>query len=75
MTRISSVAELRARSHGQGECQSPELDRACFCAPLGEVTGPVQSALGYHLVLVEERFGLERSAGDASDADGRFPVP
>ena len=46
----------------QGECQLPELDRACFCAPLGEVSGPLRTAQGWHLVLVEERFGLAGKA-------------
>ena len=42
----------------QGVCREPELDRACFCEPLGQVSGPVRTAVGYHLVLVEERVGL-----------------
>lgn len=43
---------------GQGVCREAELDRACFCSPIGEVTGPLRSGSGYHLVLVEERIGL-----------------
>ena len=43
----------------QGECRLPELDKACFCGPLGRVAGPVRSREGFHLVLVEERLGLE----------------
>ena len=44
----------------QGVIRDEALDRACFCAPLGRVSGPLQSAEGWHLVLVEERIGLER---------------
>ena len=49
---------LIGRRLRQGVCVSPELDRACFCAPLGQVAGPLKSSYGYHLVLVEERIGL-----------------
>ena len=50
----------------QGVCRVPELDRAGFVAPLGRVSGPVQSSEGFHLVLVEERIGLtmHRARGD-----------
>ena len=59
--------DLESRDNGgligtrirQGVCRDPDLDRACFCAPLGRVAGPILSAEGYHLVLVEERLGLE----------------
>jgi len=27
----------------QGYCQAPELDRACFEVPLGEICGPIES--------------------------------
>ena len=50
---------LIGRRMKQGVCQEPILDRACFCSPLGRVSGPIESSLGYHLVLVEERLGLE----------------
>mmetsp|Transcript_30475 Transcript_30475/g.100864 ORF Transcript_30475/g.100864 Transcript_30475/m.100864 type:complete len:233 (-) Transcript_30475:148-846(-) len=43
----------------QGVCRLPELDRACFCSPLGRVTGPLQTSQGVHLLLVEERIGLQ----------------
>ena len=46
---------LIGRRLRQGVCILPELDRACFTAPLGEVAGPLRSSEGYHLVLVEER--------------------
>ena len=49
---------LIGRRLRQGACRSPELDRACFVCTLGQVSGPVQSAEGFHLVLVEERLGL-----------------
>ena len=38
----------------QGYCQAPELDRACFEVPLGEICGPIESEYGYHLLLVVE---------------------
>ena len=39
----------------QGYCRSPELDKACFEVPLGEIAGPIESLYGYHLLLVSER--------------------
>ena len=54
---------LIGRRLRQGVCVLPELDRACFVAPLGEVAGPLRSSAGYHLVLVEERLGLAMHDG------------
>ena len=51
---------LIGRRLKQGECREPELDKACFCSPIGQVDGPIRTGEGYHLVLVEERLGLER---------------
>ena len=72
----------------QGVCREPELDRACFCSPLGRITGPIQSNVGWHLVLVEERIGLEmydngmtrvvpkpRETGDGVDSVLAAPDP
>ena len=64
---VANSVDEESRSNGgligtrlrQGVCRVPELDRACFCSPLGIVTGPLQTPEGYHLVLVEERIGLE----------------
>lgn len=39
---------------GQGQ-MIPEFDDVVFKAPLGQVTEPVKTAYGYHLILVEER--------------------
>jgi len=50
---------LIGRRLKQGVCRDPDLDRACFCSPIGQVDGPIRSAEGYHLVLVEERLGLQ----------------
>ena len=73
---------LIGRRLRQGVCILPELDRACFTAPLGEVAGPLRSSEGYHLVLVEERLGLamhdggntrvvaEPAAGEAGERGG-----
>lgn len=47
----------------QGYCLAPELDEACFYAPLGEVYGPVESDYGYHLVLVAERTNCPKLDG------------
>jgi len=33
----------------------PEFDEVVFKAPLGQVTEPVKTAFGYHLILIEER--------------------
>ena len=39
---------------GQGQ-MVPEFDDVVFKAPLGQVTEPIKTAFGYHLILVEER--------------------
>ena len=87
-TTSSAQGGLLGERIRQGVCQEPELDRACFCSPLGRVTGPIQSKLGWHLVLVEERIGLEmhdsgmtrvvpkpREAGDGVDSVLAAPDP
>ena len=33
----------------------PEFDEVVFKAPIGQVTDPIKTAYGYHLILVEER--------------------
>ena len=47
----------------QGTVRAPELDRACFTAPLGQITGPIETSYGWHLVLVEERIGCRFDGG------------
>jgi len=37
----------------------PAFDSAAFSAPLGEVTDPVWSGIGYHLLRVDERWGQD----------------
>ena len=59
----------------QGYCLAPELDRACFEVQLGEVSGPIESDFGYHLLLVEERTNCPKLDGgytriDRGGADG-----
>jgi len=39
---------------GQGQ-MLPEFDEVVFKAPIGQVTEPVKTTYGYHLILVEER--------------------
>jgi len=39
---------------GQGQ-MLPEFDEVVFKAPVGQVTEPVKTVYGYHLILVEER--------------------
>jgi hypothetical protein len=39
----------------QGYCRCRELDKACFEVRLGQIEGPIESSLGYHLLLVTER--------------------
>mmetsp|Transcript_9622 Transcript_9622/g.18197 ORF Transcript_9622/g.18197 Transcript_9622/m.18197 type:complete len:227 (-) Transcript_9622:65-745(-) len=48
-----------------GYCaRCPELDRARFQVPLGEVSGPIQSSYGNHLVLVSERTNCPKLDGE-----------
>lgn len=47
----------------QGYCRAPELDKACFEVPLGEIAGPIESEYGYHLVLVTERTNCPKLDG------------
>jgi peptidyl-prolyl cis-trans isomerase C len=47
---------------GQGQ-MIPEFDDVVFKAPLGQITEPVKTAYGYHLILVEER--KSKPFGDA----------
>jgi peptidyl-prolyl cis-trans isomerase C len=39
---------------GQGQ-MVPEFDEVVFKAPLGQVTEPIKTPFGYHLILVEDR--------------------
>jgi len=48
----------------QGYCLVSELDRACFEVPLGQVSGPIESDYGYHLLLVVERTNCPKLDGD-----------
>ena len=48
----------------QGYCRAPELDRACFEVPLGEICGPIESEYGYHLLLVVERTNCKAIDGE-----------
>ena len=41
-------------SFGPGQ-MVPEFDEVVFKAPVGQVTEPIKTAFGYHLILVEER--------------------
>lgn len=51
----------------QGACRKvPELDKACFEVPLGEVAGPIETDYGYHLLLVEERTNCAKIDGPYS---------
>lgn len=54
----ANAGGLLGRRLKQGVCREPELDKACFCSPIGLVDGPIRTDVGYHLVLVEERLGL-----------------
>ena len=70
----SAMAMLRASQAAARAGTLPELDRACFCSPLGRVTGPLETSLGWHLVLVEERIGLEMHDSGMSRVV-RAPLP
>lgn len=54
---------LLGRRLRQGEVACPVLDRACFVSPLGRVSKPIESDVGWHLVLVEERYGCRFDDG------------
>ncbi len=47
----------------QGYCRAPELDKACFEVPLGQITGPIETEFGYHLLLVVERTNCPKLDG------------
>ena len=47
----------------QGYCRSAKLDEACFVAPIGEITGPIESEYGCHLILVSERINCQKFDG------------
>jgi parvulin-like peptidyl-prolyl isomerase len=53
----------------QGELL-PELDAALFSLPVGTVSEPIQTRLGFHLVKIEER----RTASDLSPTDANRAV-
>lgn len=40
---------------GEGELQFPEIEFAAFNTPVGQVSDPFESALGWHVLLVEDR--------------------
>lgn len=45
---------------------APELNTAFFTLPPGQVSDPIRSRLGYHLVLVEERQAAKRAFDEAT---------
>jgi peptidyl-prolyl cis-trans isomerase C len=45
--------------------RSPELNTALFTLEVGRVSAPVRSALGFHVILVEERTPASRPFDDA----------
>ena len=55
----------------------PEFDEVVFKAPVGQVTEPIKTAYGYHLILVEERkskpFEEARARHRAEDPAGDGP--
>jgi peptidyl-prolyl cis-trans isomerase SurA len=52
---------------GRGE-MVPEFERAAFGAPVGKVVGPVRTAFGWHLILVDEQLS-DAPADPAKAAD------
>lgn len=40
-----------------GALRSRVLDESSFASPVGQIVGPIESEMGTHLVLVEERIG------------------
>ena len=59
----SSMGGLLGTLVPQGYCRAPELDRACFEVPLGQIAGPIESNYGYHLILVTERTNCPKLDG------------
>jgi peptidyl-prolyl cis-trans isomerase C len=64
--KFDEEAKLESDDTGSGESGGdlgtfgpgqmvPEFDEVVFKAPLGQVTEPIKTAFGYHLILVEER--------------------
>jgi peptidyl-prolyl cis-trans isomerase C len=64
--KFEEVAKIESDDTGSGENGGdlgtfgagqmvPEFDEVVFKAPLGQVTEPIKTAFGYHLILVEER--------------------
>jgi len=48
----------------QGHYPCPKLDQAFYRLPLGEISGPIESSYGYHLVLICERRNCPRIDGE-----------
>jgi len=72
--KFEDVAKIESDDVGSGENGGdlgtfgpgqmiPEFDEVVFKAPLGQITEPVKTAYGYHLILVEER--KSKPFGDA----------
>jgi parvulin-like peptidyl-prolyl isomerase len=64
--KFEDVAKVESDDTGSGENGGdlgtfgagqmvPEFDDVVFKAPIGQVTDPIKTAFGYHLILVEER--------------------
>ena len=47
------VLDLALDFFGHGQ-MVPPFDQAAFAAPIGQITEPVKSQFGYHLILVEK---------------------
>jgi hypothetical protein len=47
----------------QGSCRDPVLDRSCFHVALGLLVGPIATAQGFHLLLVQERTNCPKLDG------------
>ena len=43
----------------------PEFEKAAFDAPVGKVVGPVRTAFGFHLILVEQRSEIQPPSYDS----------
>ena len=55
---------------GRGE-MVPEFERAAYTAEPGRVVGPVRTAFGWHLILVDERVALKAKPEEEALADIR----
>ncbi len=64
----SAMTTIGSMTSAQAAALSPEIANAAFTAPIGGHSGPVQSPLGWHVILVEsETPGTVQTLADVQD--------